>query len=314
MRGVRLGTALVIALAALLVFPFGSSGRAVADNTWAGTWNTDFGKMTLGAGGSGTYAGFSPGSLSGTITKNVLKGTWTQPGDPPKTGTFTFTMSSDGRSFSGVWAYESGGCGTACGWSGTCVAGACLKNGTNPTQPAEVKGCPVPPRLPAGLGKAPCNYKVALRFEQHRPAVRGDLSETTTIGSGRFYITMTGQRPAGGCATYRDVAVKARHVHEQIALDDLVLDFQTNDLEETCLTVKRQGKKVVALVVTAAVEVERSNDRDCPVGKRGELVLRAGEPFPYVIIDLCGHREVYSPPKSKDPERTVRVAIKVRSL
>ncbi len=314
MRAVRLGAPLLIALAALFVFPMGSSGGAVAENTWAGTWNTDFGKLTLSAGGSGSYEGFSSGSVSGTITKNVFKGIWTQPGNPPQTGTFSFTMSSDGRSFSGVWAYESGGCGSACGWSGTCVAGACLKNGTTPTQPPKPKGCPVPPRLPAGVSEKECGYKVILQFEQHRPAVRGDLSEITTIGSGFFYLRLPAQRPVHGCSGLGDSKIRVRHVHEQIAVNDLVLDFSEKELDETCLTVKRQGKKVVALVVTVGVEVLRSTDSDCPVGKRGELVLRAGEPFPYVIIKLCDHLEVYSPPKSKDPERTVRVAIKVRPL
>lgn len=118
------------ALAALLLFPLGSSGRTSAANTWAGTWNSDFGMMTLTAGGSGHYEGFTPGDVKGTIKGNVLKGTWTQPGDPPKKGTFEFTMSGDGRSFSGDWAYANGSCGTACGWNGVCVAGPCTKNGT----------------------------------------------------------------------------------------------------------------------------------------------------------------------------------------
>lgn len=42
--------------------------------------------MTLSAGGSGNYEGFNPGSVSGTVKGNVLTGTWTQPGDPPRKG------------------------------------------------------------------------------------------------------------------------------------------------------------------------------------------------------------------------------------
>jgi hypothetical protein len=89
----------VLAAVAAGAGPF-ASGRQAAANTWAGTWNSDFGKMTLNAGGSGKYEGFNPGTLSGTVKAGgILEGTWNQPGDPPKKGTFKFTL--NGRSFSG---------------------------------------------------------------------------------------------------------------------------------------------------------------------------------------------------------------------
>jgi hypothetical protein len=100
-------------------------------NTWAGVWNTDYGKMTLDAGGSGKYEGFNPGTITGKVTGNVNTGTWNQPGDPPKTGTFKFTMSPDGHSFTGSYAYSTGGCSVVagCAWNGSsCIAGACTKN------------------------------------------------------------------------------------------------------------------------------------------------------------------------------------------
>jgi hypothetical protein len=123
-------------------------GHASAANTWAGVWNTDFGKLTLDAGGSGSYEGFNPGTVSGTVTGDVDKGTWHQPGDPPKNGTFTWTLSADGKSFSGSWAYDSGGCGSACGWSGTCIEGACLKNSLAPPTPPPTE--PPPTACPSG--------------------------------------------------------------------------------------------------------------------------------------------------------------------
>ena len=104
---------------------------AGAANTWAGVWNSDFGRMTLDAGGSGSYAGFSPGTVSGSVTGDVNQGTWNQPGTPPRSGTFKFTLSSNGGSFTGEWAYDAGGCGIACGWNGTCIEGPCLQNGTS---------------------------------------------------------------------------------------------------------------------------------------------------------------------------------------
>ena len=116
-----------------LLLSLSASSAQTAGHTWAGTWKSDFGQMMLDAGGSGSYAGFNPGTVTGTVTGNVDKGTWMQPGTPPKNGTFTFTMTADGQSFTGVWAYGadgSGGCGSSCGWSGTCIAGPCLANST----------------------------------------------------------------------------------------------------------------------------------------------------------------------------------------
>ena len=120
---------LFVPLAATMLFTSLASARPAAANTWAGVWNSDFGQLTLAASGSGSYTGYSPGTVSGTVTGNVDKGTWSQPGDPPKEGTFAFTLSASGHSFTGTWAYKGGGCGTACGWNGTCLSGACLKNG-----------------------------------------------------------------------------------------------------------------------------------------------------------------------------------------
>ncbi len=138
----RQGPVVVALLLALMVLVPLASGRQAAGNTWAGVWNSDFGPLTLDAGGSGSYTGFNPGTVSGSVTGNVDKGTWNQPGTPPKSGTFEFTMSADGHSFTGVWAYAAGGCGSACGWNGTCQSGACLKNGeTTPTPPAQTGGC-----------------------------------------------------------------------------------------------------------------------------------------------------------------------------
>jgi hypothetical protein len=127
---------LVVALAAITLFSSLASARPAAANTWAGVWNSDFGQLTLGASGSGSYTGYNPGTVSGTITGNVDKGTWNQPGNPTKTGTFEFTMGSDGHSFTGTWAYTGGGCGSSCGWGGTCLSGECLKNGAAPSPPS----------------------------------------------------------------------------------------------------------------------------------------------------------------------------------
>jgi hypothetical protein len=134
MRLMRAVVPVLVAIATLLLVPLESSAQTSAENTWAGTWKSDFGTLTLSASGSGAYEGYYPGTISGTITGNVLEGTWTQPtNDPPKSGTFKFTMSADGHSFTGDWAYAGGGCGIACGWNGTCIDGPCTANGAGST-------------------------------------------------------------------------------------------------------------------------------------------------------------------------------------
>jgi hypothetical protein len=130
----------------LLVAGSPASARPSVGNTWAGVWSSDFGPLTLDAGGSGSYTGFTPGTVSGAVVGNVDKGTWNQPGSPPKMGTFVFTMGSDGQSFTGDWAYSTGGCGSSCGWNGTCQSGECLKNG----QVATTTTTAPPPRVCSG--------------------------------------------------------------------------------------------------------------------------------------------------------------------
>lgn len=102
---------------------------AQAANTWEGVWDSDFGRLTMSASGAGSYEGFSPGTISGPAVGDVNEGTWDQGGDPPRRGPYRFVLSGGGQSFTGTWSYEQGGCGSACGWNGTCIEGACTKNG-----------------------------------------------------------------------------------------------------------------------------------------------------------------------------------------
>ncbi len=83
-----------------------SSAHALA-NTWAGTWQTTFGTMTLDAAGNGTYS-YCSGTLTGaSISGNTLSGTWTENrsggcgGSREASGPFQFVLAADGRSFSG---------------------------------------------------------------------------------------------------------------------------------------------------------------------------------------------------------------------
>ena len=132
---------LALLVLAVLALPSGSSADS-SNPTWAGTWDTDFGLMTLGAGGSGDYVSdFGPnssGTITGEVDGRVNKGKWKQPNS---SGTFRFEMSGNGLSFTGDWQYDGGGCGSSCGWNGDCVEGACLENDDPPpSQPPPCGG------------------------------------------------------------------------------------------------------------------------------------------------------------------------------
>lgn len=79
----------------------GSIPIRATESTWAGTWITTFGKMTLkqnDASVSGEY-GNPVETLEGTASGNKLTGTWK---DSLSTGKFEFTMSVDGNAFTGT--------------------------------------------------------------------------------------------------------------------------------------------------------------------------------------------------------------------
>jgi hypothetical protein len=80
--------------------------------SWAGTWRTDYGAMSLTQTGNmvrGTYAvcGGSA-TISGTVSGGTLTGTWNEQMCGNGSGALEFTMSGDGRSFTGKWARGSG--------------------------------------------------------------------------------------------------------------------------------------------------------------------------------------------------------------
>jgi hypothetical protein len=103
----------------------GTSGGGTTSNSsaaWSGTWNTDFGPMTLNVSGNnvtGTYVANS-GKLTGTISGNTINGTWSELptyAAPDHAGDFQFTLSSAGGGFSGQWRYGSSGDWSS--WNGT---------------------------------------------------------------------------------------------------------------------------------------------------------------------------------------------------
>lgn len=91
--------------------------------SWAGTWQTKglsmlspdkvFGMQLSQTGDhvNGTY-NFKGGVVDGTVRGNILSGTWTQTNS---NGVFSFSWSSDGKSFSGTWTGTDGSTGP---WTG----------------------------------------------------------------------------------------------------------------------------------------------------------------------------------------------------
>lgn len=96
-----------------------AAGTDTASASWAGSWSTEWGDMTLHQTGnsvSGTYLySDETYSISGTASGNTLTGTFDEGNG--YTGVFQFTLSSDGRSFSGRWHYDAEA--EWSGWSGT---------------------------------------------------------------------------------------------------------------------------------------------------------------------------------------------------
>lgn len=91
-------------------------------NNWAGTWQTNWGKMILVQNGNsitGTYE-HDNGKLTGTISGNKITGNWSEAASykaPNDAGDFEFTLSPDGKSFTGRWRYGSDGVWQT-GWEG----------------------------------------------------------------------------------------------------------------------------------------------------------------------------------------------------
>ena len=95
--------ALVLALG-IFTFP-----ALAAEYSWTGTWDVpgSWGTMTLTQNGNnvtGTYT-HQQGKISGTVSGNVLSGTWEQPGNNRK-GTLEMSMSADGKTFTMKWKYD----------------------------------------------------------------------------------------------------------------------------------------------------------------------------------------------------------------
>ncbi len=92
----------------------GTRVSPVVSLKWDGNWSSSWGDMTLiqiNDEVAGTYT-YKSGTLQGTVSGNVLTGTWVI--DDPTTSTnctgdLELTMGTDGKSFTGKWRYGTSG-------------------------------------------------------------------------------------------------------------------------------------------------------------------------------------------------------------
>jgi hypothetical protein len=97
---------------------------AARDGSFAGTWKTSYGVMSLtsttGNKVEGAYA-FDAGTIDGTLSADasVLEGTYKE---SEAKGSFKFTLTEGGRRFKGNWQRTSGKREPPSGnWEGRCI-------------------------------------------------------------------------------------------------------------------------------------------------------------------------------------------------
>ena len=101
-------------------------GTLVQAVSWTGRWSTNWGVVTLTQTGS-TVTGSYPhdsGKISGTVSGSTLTAHWSESpsyAGPDDAGPVVLTISKDGKSFSGLWAYQ--GQAPSRSWDGARLAG-----------------------------------------------------------------------------------------------------------------------------------------------------------------------------------------------
>ena len=102
----------VVFVAGCTSFLPGSKGSAGQPGPWTGSYDSDWGTMTLVQNGNkvtGTYA-HDDGKITGTVSGDTLTGTWSESpsyNPPDDAGDVVLTLSGDGKSISGNWRYGS---------------------------------------------------------------------------------------------------------------------------------------------------------------------------------------------------------------
>lgn len=144
--GVLLAALVLPALARAAAEGPAAAAPPALQNTWSGTWATEWGDLVISQGGASVTGSYphDAGRLTGTLngagvtvggikpqTGRILTGRWneapTRTG-PNDAGAIRFTLSAGGKSFVGKWTYDGSPGSWKPNWNGTCKAGACLLN------------------------------------------------------------------------------------------------------------------------------------------------------------------------------------------
>lgn len=263
----------MLAAAAFLIFPLASSGRQLA-NTWAGTWDTNFGIMTLkqhGGSVEGEYTYDSGRIKNGQVTGNLLTGRWEEApsySGPDDAGTFEWTRAPDGKSWSGKWKYDAPSSSwSSLTWSGTCTEGACRFNGTN---------------------QFFVTYSLSQAGTEHHTAdYEKSPGRSRTKGSGIVKGALNKLKPHG--------QPHVIHAHDKFLG---FVERSSVRLEVTGARVQRQDE---AAFLTLFVEVALSNDSDCPRNTKGSIVayddgqIEGEDSRDRISVHICGkdHKHLY---------------------
>ena len=93
-------------------------GPKITQAAWSGTWTTDYGTMHLTQSGAvvrGDYAYANGGAsvvlgwIDGHVDGLVLRLRWSESTNGAGAGDATFTLSTDGQSFTGSWSADPNG-------------------------------------------------------------------------------------------------------------------------------------------------------------------------------------------------------------
>lgn len=154
---------------ALLAGGTASSAPQAAPAWWAGLWDTDYGLMKVSQTGANVTAHYGTNmvnNVKGTVSGNVLTGTWTE---GSSTGKVHFTISPDGATFTGK--YGSGAEPPTKAWNG--------KNRNHTPKPGTVTGSKPAAATASFAGVWTTDYGV-MKITQTGDKVTGKYGTTQT--------------------------------------------------------------------------------------------------------------------------------------
>ncbi len=208
-----------------------SAGTNLGKYSWAGEWDTNWGKTILTQNGStvtGTYT-HDEGKITGTVNGSVLLGTWSESpsySPPNDAGDMELTMAADGKSFTGKWRYGSEG--SWGNWEGGKRITEVLPAPTPaaPTVPA-APASPAVPAVSSGSGAEPFESGSRIMWQPAKGLgyrlFRSTSKSSLGVSVTDFYITST---------SYADVNVEPNTTYYYTVKPVLAEAKPFEDIEE----------------------------------------------------------------------------------